>query len=90
MGDVFELSDCKGMPRQLCSQVYIVSSLGSQEQWHVNFEDPWMKSCGTTPTIENARTWGWTSWDPAAQDIVNEAHRQLCQALPDARSPSSK
>ena len=90
VGNEFNRLDCEGIPHNLCAQVYILSTLGTQEQWHENFEDPWMKSCGQSLSLEMAKEWGWKSWDLESQKVVDAAFIQLCQALPAAKSPSSK
>jgi len=100
VGDTFDRESCSGLNPSICAQVYIVASLGSRDQWSEYIEEPWMRGCGTQLTQSAAEDWGWKSWKPSMEQIVQQAYRQLCgavqgqqvqgQTFPDARIDSSK
>ena len=87
---LFDSESCTGLNPSICSQVYIVASLGSRGQWTEHFSEPWMASCSRDITVEDATTWGWKQWTVSMEEVVQQAHQQLCQALPAAKSDSSK
>ena len=90
MQEVFQSSDCVGLQPNMCAQVYILASLGSREQWSANYEESWMKHCGQSLTPTLAQEWGWKRWEASMDASVQSAFMQICQALPAAKSDSSK
>ena len=72
--------DCTGLNPAMCSQVYIVASLGSRGQWTEYFEEPWMVHCGNALTNVEAREWGWKTWTPDMDAVVQQAYSQICNA----------
>lgn len=90
MQDVFQPSDCVGLPLNMCAQIYILGSLGSREQWSANYQETWMTHCGQPLTATLAQEWSWKGWTPSMDAAVQSAFQQICQALPAAKSDSSK
>ena len=86
----FDSVSCIGLNPSICAQVYIVASLGSRGQWTEHFDEPWMDSCSRLITVEDAKAWNWKQWTLAMDTVVQQAHQQLCQALPAAKSDSLK
>ena len=86
----FDSESCTGLNPSICSQVYIVASLGSRGQWTEHFEEPWMDSCSRSITVDDATAWNWKKWTLPMDAVVQQAHQQMCQALPAAKSDSSK
>ena len=73
-------TDCTGLNPAMCAQVYIVASLGSRGQWTEYLEEPWMLSCGNVLTKVDAQTWGWKTWTPDLDAVVQQAYSQICNA----------
>lgn len=90
MGPTFQPSDCTGLQPNMCAQVYILGSLGSREQWSANYEETWMTHCAQPLTPALAQEWSWKGWDTSMDSMVQNAFQQICQALPAAKSDSSK
>ena len=81
VGGTFSNESCIGLNPSICTQVYIIASLGSRGQWSSYFEEPWMQACGTKLTVTSAVEWGWKSWTPTMDTIVQQAYQQLCKAV---------
>ena len=87
---LFEPNVCEGLEPGVCAQVYIVASMDARGQWSEHLREPWMEACGETLTTQQAMDWGWKVWSPTMETVVQLAYQQLCQALPEAKSDSSK
>ena len=85
VSDSFSREACTGLNPSICAQVYIIASLGSRDQWSAYFEEPWMKACGNKLTVSSASEWGWKSWTPTMDTVVQQAYLQLCKAVDDSQ-----
>ena len=81
VSDSFSREACTGLNPSICAQVYIIASLGSRDQWSAYFEEPWMKACGNKLTVSSAVEWGWKSWNPTMDPVVQQAYQQICNAV---------
>jgi len=79
--DQITSTDCTGLNPAMCSQVYIVASLGSRGQWTEYLEEPWMLHCGKGFTNVEAKEWGWKTWTPDMDAVVQQAYSQICNAV---------
>ena len=75
----FTMLSCQDLGKDLCAQVYILSSLGSRSQIEDNA--PWLDKCGQPITQMDAKLWGWMTWtrDDNTAQVVQMAFEQLCQ-----------
>ena len=78
----FTRASCKGMDVDMCSQLYIIASLGGNQQW--NGTETWFQYCDQQITSELARSFSWMVFTADSQEIVQRAFRQICQAKPAA------
>ena len=85
VGESFSSESCIGLNPSICTQVYIIASLGSREQWSSYFEEPWMQACGNKLTASSAVEWGWKSWTPTMDVVVQQAYQQICKAVDDSQ-----
>ena len=83
VGESFTSESCIGLNPSICAQVYIIASLGSRDQWSTYFEEPWMQACGSKLSVSSAVEWGWKSWTPTIDTVVQQAYQQICRAVND-------
>jgi hypothetical protein len=78
----FSQDSCRGMGTDMCSQLYIIASLGETQQW--NGTERWFQYCDQRITVELAKSFSWLVFTADAQNIVERSFRQICQAKPAA------
>jgi len=74
----FSRASCQGMDPDMCSQLYIIASLGGTQQW--NGSEPWFEYCGQSLNAEIVNTLSWVPFTSDAQETVDRAFKQICQA----------
>lgn len=78
----FTKASCQGMEPDMCSQFYIVCSLGGDQQW--TGSEAWFAYCDQQISPELARSFSWLMFTADAQEIVQRSFEQICQAKPAA------
>lgn len=74
----FSQESCQGMGADMCSQLYIIASMGETQQW--NGTEAWFQYCDQKITVELAKSFSWLVFTADAQDTVERSFRQICQA----------
>ena len=74
----FSQDSCLGMGADMCSQLYIIASMGETQKW--NGTEAWFQYCDQKITVELAKSFSWLVFTADAQDIVERSFRQICQA----------
>ena len=78
----FSITSCRGLKMDLCSQLYILASLGDNRQW--TGEEQFFSYCEQEFTPALAQEFSWLDYRADAKAIVQRAFRQVCQAKPEA------
>ena len=74
----FTKSSCQGMDIDMCSQLYLIASLGGNKQW--NGTEIWFQHCDQQITADLAKSFSWLVFTADAQEIVQRSFQQICQA----------